>query len=77
MERFWLKQYPAGVPADIDASQYRSLAELIEEAFRKYAARNAYVCMGKSMTYARWTSLSRSLGAWLQSRGLPRARASP
>jgi long-chain acyl-CoA synthetase len=70
MERFWLKQYPAGVPADIDASQYRSLAELIEEAFRKYGPRDAYVSMGKAMTYREVDDLSRNLAAWLQSRGL-------
>ena len=70
MERFWLKHYPAGVPADIDATQYRSVAELIEEAFRKYSARDAYVSMGKSMTFREVDELSRSFGAWLQSRGL-------
>ena len=30
MERIWLKQYPAGVPADIDVNQYPSLVELLE-----------------------------------------------
>ena len=33
MERIWLKQYPAGVPADIDVTQYSSLVELLEESF--------------------------------------------
>ncbi len=36
MERIWLKQYPAGVPADIDVSQYPSLVELLEESFAKF-----------------------------------------
>jgi long-chain acyl-CoA synthetase len=70
MERFWLKQYPAGVPADVDASQYRSVAELMEDAFRKYASRDAYVSMGKAMTFREVEEHSRSFGAWLQSRGL-------
>jgi long-chain acyl-CoA synthetase len=70
MERFWLKNYPAGVPADVDASQYRSLAELMEEAFRKYSARDAYVSMGRAMTFRELDELSRHFGAWLQSRGL-------
>ena len=30
MERIWLKQYPAGVPADIDVTQYSSLVELLD-----------------------------------------------
>ena len=29
MERFWLKHYPPGVPADIDADQYSSLVLLM------------------------------------------------
>ena len=70
MERFWLKNYPAGVPADVDASQYQSLVGLIDEAFSKYGARDAYVSMGKAMTFREVDDLSRSFGAWLQSRGL-------
>ena len=35
MDKPWLKQYPAGVPAEIDASQYRSLAHLLEDSFQK------------------------------------------
>lgn len=70
MDKLWLKSYPKGVPAEIDYTQYRSLVHLLEEAFQKYASRNAYVCMGKYMTYAEVDVLSRKLGAWLQSRGL-------
>ena len=32
-DRPWLGAYPAGVPADIDPSQYPSLVALMEEAF--------------------------------------------
>jgi len=72
MEKFWLKSYPQGVPAEIDCTQYRSLVHLLEEAFQKYASRNAYVCMGKFLTYAEVDEYSRQVGAWLQSRGLKR-----
>ncbi|KWR87264.1 long-chain fatty acid--CoA ligase [Cupriavidus sp. IDO] len=75
MERFWLKQYPAGVPAEIDASQFRSLAQLLEESFRTYADRRAFVCMDKAITYGELDQLSAHFAAWLQSRGLrPGAR---
>ena len=70
MEKIWLKSYPPGVPADIDPDQYRSLVHLLEEAFQKYADRNAYVCMDKFLTYAELDTYSRQLGAWLQNRGL-------
>ena len=36
MDRFWLKNYPPGVPADIDPSVYPSLVSLLEESFTKY-----------------------------------------
>ena len=70
MDKFWLASYPAGVPADIDPNRYQSLVQLIDEAFAKYADRNAYVCMGKHMTYGELDQLSKSLAAWLQSTGL-------
>ena len=76
MERFWLKNYPAGVPADIDPSQYRSIPELMEEAFRKHSGRDAYVSMGRAMTFREVDELSRHFGAWLQARGLATAQRS-
>ncbi|OWW23093.1 long-chain fatty acid--CoA ligase [Noviherbaspirillum denitrificans] len=70
MDKFWLQSYPAGVPAEIDPAQYDSLAHLFEESFRKYAARDAYICMDKALTYAEVDALSQKLGAWFQARGL-------
>jgi long-chain acyl-CoA synthetase len=70
MDKIWLKSYPEGVPADIDSTQYRSVTHLLEEAFRKYAERNAYSCMGKFMTYGELDQMSQKIGAWLQSKGL-------
>ncbi len=70
MEKIWLKSYPQGVPTEIDYTQYRSLVHLLEESFRKFASRNAYVCMDKFMTYGELDDYSKKLGAWLQGRGL-------
>ncbi|MBI5107660.1 MAG: long-chain-fatty-acid--CoA ligase [Rhodocyclales bacterium] len=70
MEKSWIKNYPAGVPAEIDPAQYETVAQVLEEAMKKYAARTAFICMGKSITYAQLDTASRSLGAWLQSRGI-------
>lgn len=72
MDKIWLKSYPPGVPAEIDASQYASVPELLEESFSKYRDRKAFVCMGKAITYGELDKLSRQFGAWLQSRGLAR-----
>jgi long-chain acyl-CoA synthetase len=70
MDKFWLKSYPEGVPAEIDVTQYKSLVQLLEESFQKFAARNAYVCMDKFLTYGELDTLSKKIGAWLQSIGL-------
>ncbi len=70
MDQFWLKSYPPGVPAEIDYTRYRSLVHLLEEAFGKYAKRNAYVCMDRFITYADVDLMSKKLGAWLQAQGL-------
>ena len=70
MDKFWLKSYQPGVPAEIDYTQYRSLTHLLEEAFKKYAQRKAYVCMDKSITYGELDTMSAQMGAWLQSRGM-------
>lgn len=70
MERIWLKQYPAGVPADIDVNQYPSLVELLEESFKKFADRKSFICMDKSITYRELDEMSTAMGACLQSKGL-------
>jgi len=70
MEKLWLKSYPDGVPAEIDIANYHSLAQVMEESFKKYAGRPAFACMGKSILYAELDAMSTKIAAWLQSRGL-------
>ncbi|MET3109010.1 long-chain acyl-CoA synthetase [Oxalobacteraceae bacterium GrIS 2.11] len=72
MDKLWLKSYPPGVPAEIDLSNYQSLAQLMEESFKKYAGRPAFVCMGKSILYAELDAMSLQIAAWLQTKGLPK-----
>ena len=69
MEKTWLKQYPAGVPATIDVEQYPSLVALLDESFRKYADRSAYRFMGKTIGFALVDDASRALAAYLQGLG--------
>jgi long-chain acyl-CoA synthetase len=74
MDRFWLKNYPKGVPADIDCNRYESLVQLIEEAFRKHGSLPAYSFMGKEMTYRQLDQYSAAMAAWLQSRGFGKGK---
>jgi long-chain acyl-CoA synthetase len=70
MERIWLRQYPAGVPADIDLTKYASLVELLEESFATFRDRKSMICMDKSITYRELDELSLAIASFLQSRGL-------
>src|SRR5687767_15270326 len=64
--KFWLKDYPAGVPTEIDPDSVRSLKQLFEDACRDYAARPAFSNMGRTLSYAEIERASRQFGAWLQ-----------
>ena len=70
MDKIWLTSYPPGAPAEVDPTPYRSLVQLLEDAFHQFADRNAYVCMDKFLTYAEVDACSRRIGAWLQSRAM-------
>ncbi|MEO6566863.1 MAG: AMP-binding protein [Casimicrobiaceae bacterium] len=69
MEKIWLKQYPKGVPAEIDINEYSSVRDIFEESVGKFPARLAFTCMGKSLTFAELDTLSSAFGAWLQGMG--------
>ena len=70
MERIWLKNYPDGVPADIDPSEYASLVAIFEEACATHGNSPAFTNMGATLTYAQLDELSRAFAAWLQGSGL-------
>ena len=75
MDKIWLKSYPPGVPHDINPAQYRSVPHMLEESFKKNAARPFSVCMDRWMSYGQLDDLPSAMGAWLQSQGLePGAR---
>jgi long-chain acyl-CoA synthetase len=66
VEKVWLKQYPAGVPATINPDQYASLVQLIEESLARFAPLPAYESLGTTLTYAELDTKSRYFAAWLQ-----------
>ena len=70
MERIWLKNYPPGMPTDIDTSQYASLVALLEESFAKYRDRKAFICMDKAISFGELDAMSRDFAAYLQGTGL-------
>ena len=72
MQKIWLKQYPAGVPAEVKTDVYPSLVAMMDESFRTYRGQAAYKFMGASFSFGAIDDASRALAAWLQSTGLQR-----
>ena len=71
----WLKNYPEGVPHDVNISAYSSLVEMFEESFARFPSRNACEYMGKFFTYRELDHHSKNFAAYLQTLGLePGAR---
>ena len=68
--RPWLANYPAGIPANINADKYDSLLAFIQECFNNNCKKEAFECMGAILTYDKLDKLSTNFGAYLQSRGL-------
>ena len=64
MEKVWLKRYPPGVPAEIDADHYSSLVDIFEQSIATYADRIAYINMGKSITYRELDQHSQAFAAY-------------
>jgi long-chain acyl-CoA synthetase len=70
MDYPWFEHYPDGVPRTISLGSYTSLVSLIDEGFRQYASRPAYVGLGKQTDFAEVDSTSKIVSAWLMSKGL-------
>ncbi|WP_237684154.1 long-chain-fatty-acid--CoA ligase [Pseudaminobacter soli (ex Zhang et al. 2022)] len=66
----WLKSYPNSVPAEIGPLTDTSIGEFLVKACQRHAARPAFSCMGKTMTYGELDKRSAAFAAWLQSRGI-------
>jgi long-chain acyl-CoA synthetase len=66
VDRNWLKQYPPGVPADIDPDSYASLRDVFDEACTAHRHAPAFTNMGATLSYAQLDELSRAFAAWLQ-----------
>ena len=70
MNKPWLAHYPEGMPAELGPVPYETLADLLSEAFGKYAARPAFRLMGVDLTYAELDRASARFARYLQSLGL-------
>ena len=65
IERPWLAQYPAGVPAQIDVDEFPSIPAVLEQSIRQFGGRPAFSSMGRVLTYAEVDAQSRRFAAYL------------
>jgi long-chain acyl-CoA synthetase len=66
VEKHWLKSYPPGVRAEINVNEYASLKEMIERGLAVHSVRDAYVQMGKAITFGELDVVSAQFGSFLQ-----------
>jgi long-chain acyl-CoA synthetase len=66
VDKVWLKQYPEGIPAEIDVDAYTSLKSILEQSCARFADLPAYGNMGVSIDYRTLDRFSRAFGAYLQ-----------
>ena len=70
MEKIWLKEYPPGVPAEIDLNEFTSVKDILEKSCQRFADSPAYSNMGVTLRYRDIDRLSRNFAAFLQGLGL-------
>jgi len=66
MEKAWLNRYPSDVPEFIDASQYDSILDIVEQSCKKHADSIAFLNMGATLTFRQLEEQSRAFAAYLQ-----------
>ena len=66
MEKIWLKEYPQGIPAEIDNSEFQSIKEILNISFARFADKPAYTNMDVTLSYGELDSLSQHFAAYLQ-----------
>lgn len=66
MEKIWLKNYPPGVPAEINPDAYQSLVEIFETSCKHNLDHPAFYNFGSTLTYSQLEKDSGYFAAYLQ-----------
>ena len=65
-ERIWLDSYPAHMPAELAATPFSSVSDLVDETIRKFGNKPAFHNLGHSINFDELGRLSREFAAFLQ-----------
>lgn len=66
VEKIWLKSYPPGIPAEINADAYQSLVQVFDHSCRQFSSRPAFYNLGVTLTFKQLGDYSRDFAAYLQ-----------
>jgi long-chain acyl-CoA synthetase len=66
VEKIWLKSYPSGLPREIDADRFSSVAEIWRDACSRFADRPAYSNMGAVLSYRDMEAMTASVAGYLR-----------
>lgn len=66
MEKIWLKEYPEGIPAEINPELYPSIKAIFEESCQKFADKPAFSNLGHTYTFKELESHAQAFAAYCQ-----------
>jgi long-chain acyl-CoA synthetase len=66
MEKIWLKSYPPGVPAEVNADINITIIDIFKEVCEKFSSKPAFYNFGKTLTYQELAKQSEQFAAFLQ-----------
>lgn len=66
MEKIWLKNYPPGVPAEINPALFESLVDVFENSCKQYKNCPAFYNLGVTLTFQEIDFYSKCFAAFLQ-----------
>ncbi len=65
MEKVWLKSYPPGVPAEINADACESIVDMFEQSIALYSKSPAFYNLGVTITYQQLDHYSKAFANYL------------
>lgn len=66
MDQIWYKNYPKGVPKQINPEAFASINDIFKSSCEKYSQKVAFNNFGTTLTYSELLSKSRDFAAYLQ-----------
>lgn len=70
MEKHWFKQYPLGIPEEIDPDKFKNVPEILDEAVERFGDQTAYIHRIKDferkLTFRELDKYSRDFASYLQ-----------